>query len=89
MLFFLKSSIMKRRMKKREGTDMAKDMTQGSLAKSLLAFSVPLILSGLLQQLFNWADALIVGNVEGDLALAAIGAAGTIPDIPTGCSRNP
>ena len=50
---------------------MAKDMTQGSLAKSLLAFSVPLILSGLLQQLFNWADALIVGNVEGDLALAA------------------
>lgn len=60
---------------------MAKDMTQGSLAKSLLAFSVPLILSGLLQQLFNWADALIVGNVEGDLALAAIGAAGTIPAV--------
>lgn len=60
---------------------MANDMIRGSMTRSLLAFSVPLILSGLLQQLFNWADALIVGNVEGDLALAAIGAAGTIPAV--------
>ena len=53
---------------------MAKDMTKGSLPRMLIAFSVPLILSGLMQQLYSWADAFIVGNAEGEAALAAIGA---------------
>lgn len=53
---------------------MAKDMTKGSLSRMLIAFSVPLILSGLLQQLYSWADAFIVGNAQGEAALAAIGA---------------
>lgn len=44
------------------------------ILKKLVAFSVPLILSGLLQQLFNWVDALIVGNVAGENAIAGIGA---------------
>ena len=43
-----------------------------SVVSILVAFSLPLILSGVLQQLYNWADAFIVGNVEGELALAAI-----------------
>lgn len=42
-------------------------------ARTLAAFSLPLILSGVLQQLYNWADAFIVGNVVGELALAAVG----------------
>ena len=33
---------------------------------------------GILQQLYNWADAFIVGNVEGELALAAVGATATV-----------
>lgn len=53
---------------------MARNMTQGSLAGILVRFSIPLVLSGLLQQLYAWADAFIVGNVEGEQALAAIGA---------------
>lgn len=53
---------------------MKNDMTQGNIAKALTAFTVPLILSGVFQQLFNWVDAFIVGNVEGELALAGIGA---------------
>lgn len=53
---------------------MAKDMTQGNLVRALVSFSIPLIFSGLLQQLYSWADAFIVGNIEGELALAAIGA---------------
>lgn len=52
---------------------MGKDMTQGNLAKILILFTVPLVLSGLFQQLFNWVDAFIVGNAEGEMALAAIG----------------
>jgi len=53
---------------------MAKDMTRGSLSQALITFSLPLILSGLLQQLYSWADAFIVGNAQGEAALAAIGA---------------
>lgn len=48
------------------------------ILKKLLAFSVPLILSGLLQQLFSWVDALIVGNVIGEHALAAVGATSSV-----------
>lgn len=48
------------------------------IASALLKFSLPLIFSGILQQLYNWADAFIVGNVEGELALAAIGATTTV-----------
>lgn len=53
---------------------MKNDMTQGNIARTLTRFTLPLILSGVFQQLFNWVDAFIVGNVEGELALAGIGA---------------
>lgn len=43
------------------------------LARTLIQFSLPLMFSGILQQLYNWADAFIVGNVVGELALAAVG----------------
>ena len=45
----------------------------GTIMKELVWFSLPLILSGVLQQLYNWADAFIVGNVDGELSLSAIG----------------
>ena len=48
------------------------------ILKKLCAFSIPLILSGLLQQLFNWVDALIVGNIIGEAALAGVGATSSL-----------
>jgi putative MATE family efflux protein len=60
---------------------MAKDMTQGSLLKALIQFSFPLLLSGLLQQLYSWSDAFMVGNIEGELSLAAIGSTIPISDL--------
>lgn len=53
-------------------------MKQQSTARELILFSLPLILSGVLQQLYSWADAFIVGRVEGELPLAAIGATTSI-----------
>ena len=47
-------------------------MTEGSIWKSILLFSVPLILGNLLQQLYNTADSIIVGNFLGSNALAAV-----------------
>lgn len=49
------------------------DMTQGAIFSKLLVFSVPLILSSLLQLLFNAADVIVVGRYVGSNALAAVG----------------
>lgn len=54
------------------------DMTEGSPAKVLFIFAVPIILSNLFQQLYNIIDSLIVGNYLGADALAAVGSVGTI-----------
>lgn len=54
------------------------DMTQGSPAKVLTVFAVPVILSNLFQQLYNIIDSLIVGNYLGAGALAAVGSAGAV-----------
>ena len=51
--------------------------SQKNIVLALAKFSLPLILSGILQQLYNWADAFVVGNVNGELALAAVGATST------------
>lgn len=50
------------------------------LAGKLIQFGIPLVFSGLLQQLYNWADAFILGNIEGELALAAIGATTSVSE---------
>ncbi|HCA34797.1 MAG TPA: MATE family efflux transporter [Lachnospiraceae bacterium] len=54
------------------------DLTQGSIVKGLLAFSLPLMAGNLLQQCYNIADTLIVGRFLGDTALAAVGSAYTL-----------
>lgn len=54
---------------------MTKDLTAGSVPKTLLLFSLPLLLSTLLQQFYNIADSMIVGRFVGETGLAAIGAA--------------
>lgn len=48
-------------------------MTEGSIFKNILFFSVPLILGNLLQQMYNAVDSIIVGNFVGKNALAAVG----------------
>lgn len=53
-------------------------MTEGSIWKKLLIFSVPLILGNLLQQLYSTVDSIIVGNCVGKEALAAVGSTGSI-----------
>ena len=53
-------------------------MTSGSLAKKMLLFSLPLIASNVLQQLFNTADTIVVGRFAGPQALASVGACGSL-----------
>ena len=56
----------------------AKDMTQGSPAKRILEFSIPMLIGNIAQQLYNTADSVIVGHYVGDNALAAVGSASPI-----------
>ena len=54
------------------------DMVNGPLAGKLLLFALPLMLSGLLQLLFNAADIVVVGRYAGKEALAAVGSTSSL-----------
>ena len=56
----------------------AMHMTEGSIPGQILRFAAPLFLGNLFQQLYNTVDALIVGNMLGSEALAAVSATGTL-----------
>mgnify|MGYP000099237489 FL=1 len=49
------------------------DMCSGPILKKILIFSIPLMLSGVLQLLFNAADVIVVGRFAGSQSLAAVG----------------
>ncbi len=53
-------------------------MTEGSIPRQMIAFAVPLFIGNLFQQLYNTADALIVGRLLGNNALAAVSATGNL-----------
>lgn len=52
---------------------MNRDLTKGPVIRSMLLFAIPMILGDLLQQCYNIADTLIVGQFLGRNALAAVG----------------
>ena len=55
------------------------DMTEGPLLPKILRFSVPLILTGILQLLYNAADVIVVGNfADGHEPLAAVSSTGSL-----------
>lgn len=54
------------------------DMTSGPLLGKILLFSIPLMLSGILQLLFNAADIIVVGRFAGSGALAAVGSTSSL-----------
>ena len=49
------------------------EMTAGPLLPNVLAFAVPLILSGMLQLLYNSADIIVVGRFADSVAMASVG----------------
>ena len=57
---------------------MYRDLTKGRIGSTLIMFALPMIAGNLLQQFYNIADTLIVGQVLGRNALAAVGSAYTL-----------
>lgn len=57
------------------------DMTEGAIFPKLVKFAVPLILSSILQLLFNAADIVVVGRYAGDNSLAAVGSTNSLVNL--------
>lgn len=55
-------------------SDQVRDMTEGTPAKLILLFAVPLMLGNIFQQLYTMVDTIVVGQIAGVQALAALGA---------------
>ena len=61
--------------------EMTIDMCSGPLLGKILRFSVPLMLSGILQLLFNAADIIVVGQFTGNQAMAAVGSTSSLNNL--------
>lgn len=57
------------------------DMTSGPFLKKILIFSIPLMLTGILQLAYNTADVVVVGRFVGKEALAAVGSTGSLVNL--------
>ena len=60
------------------------DLTNGPIVKGMISFAVPVFLGQLLQQLYNMADAWVVGNFADNNAFAAVSSAGSLIFLITG-----
>ncbi len=57
------------------------DMINGGIVKKIIIFTIPIMLQGILQNLYNSADLIIVGRFSGDSALSAVGATTSIYNV--------
>ncbi|RGC53683.1 MATE family efflux transporter [Absiella sp. AM29-15] len=80
---FIRTCYNRKAKKKRKGMKRLKrsyemDMCHGPLFSKIIMFAIPLILSGVLQLLFNAADIVVVGRFTGSHALAAVGSTSSL-----------
>ena len=54
------------------------DLTEGPLLKNIILYSIPIILTGILQLLFNAADLVVVGRYCGSISVGAVGSTGAV-----------
>ena len=58
-----------------------RDMLHGPLLSNIISYAIPIILTSVLQLLFNAADLVVVGRFRGSLSLAAVGATGAVTNM--------
>ncbi|MBO5666620.1 MAG: MATE family efflux transporter, partial [Firmicutes bacterium] len=59
-------------------------MTEGSIARHMIAFAMPLVIGNLFQQMYNMVDSIVVGRFIGGTALAAVGSSGPVINLLVG-----
>ena len=62
----------------------APSLTEGPIVRRILSFAMPLFLGQLLQQLYNLADAWVLGNFAPEEAFAAVSSGGSLTFLVTG-----
>ena len=67
---------------KRRATDV--DMTEGSIARHLISFAIPLLIGNLFQMLYNMVDTWVVGRFVSDAAFSAVGTLGSVTNLMIG-----
>lgn len=68
---------------RKKGKKYEIDMCNGPILKKMLLFALPLMMSSILQLLFNAADTIVVGRFAGDNSLAAVGSNGAVINLLT------
>ena len=68
----------KRNEMSKNRNNSGRDLTEGPIGRGILAFAIPLFLGQLLQQLYNVADAWVVGNFADNNAFAAVSSTGSM-----------
>lgn len=61
------------------------DMCNGTIMDKLISFSLPLMLSGILQLMFNAVDIIVIGRFSGSQSLAAVGSTTALINMFTIC----
>ena len=59
------------------------DMINGTIMNKMISFALPLMLSGILQLLFNAVDIIVVGRFSGSQSLAAVGSTSSLINMLT------
>lgn len=70
-------------LQKKKERNYTMNMCEGPLLGKILIFALPLMLSSILQLLFNAADVIVVGNFAGSESLAAVGSTGSLINLLT------
>lgn len=78
-MFFYRRNFTEAIKKKRVAASV--DLTEGPLLKRTILYTLPIILTGVLQLLFNTADLIVVGNAKNKDALSAVGATGALVNL--------
>lgn len=66
------------KLQRKAGKGYELDMCSGPLFSKIIIFAIPLMLSGILQLLFNAADIIVVGRYAGNESLAAVGSTSSL-----------
>lgn len=66
-----------------EKKELIRDLTKGSVPKTLIKFALPLLLSGLLQMVYNMVDMIVVGQFVGTEGLSAVSIGGEVLQLIT------
>ena len=75
-------SFIKSLFTRKRATDV--DMTEGNIAKHIIAFAIPLFVGNLFQMLYNMVDTWVVGNFVNDAAFSAVGTTGSVTNLMIG-----